>query len=881
MSATGSTDGDDTLIGGSGSDTLCGGDGDDFLNGGSGSDTLDGGSGSDILLGGSGADTLIYRAWENDFGSSSGIYSSYDIYDGGSGAVKKGTTGTDYDTLIVYLSEDQLNDSAFMAAFRAEWDDYLDFIAANTNTNTLQSSPAQFTFTTINLKVSAIEKAYYELDPNSPEAADDNVSTDEDTALIIDPLNNDSDGNGDTDLTITRIDGQSVTAGVPVEVEGGTVTLGADGKLTFTPNENFSGDVSFTYTIADPVGLTSTATVNVTVAAVADAPDLTVADASGDEDAAIVLDIDAALTDLDSSETLSIVISGVPEGASLSAGTDNGDGSWTLGAADLVGLTITPPADSDGDFTLTVTATATEGANGDSADTVATIDVTVAQVNDAPSGTDNSVTILEDGSHTFAESDFGFSDPVEGNALQAVIITTLPTAGTLTLDGAAVIAGQAVSAADVAAGLLVYTPAPDGNGDDYASFTFQVRDDGGTLNGGEDTDQTPNTFTINVTPVNDAAVISGDVTGNATEDGAGASGDLDSTDVDNDDDAWIAAAGAGDEGYGSYAIDASGNWTYSIDNGNAAVDALNEGDTLTDTFTVATVDGTTETVTVTIHGANDAAPRVQPSNITLTPTSNPNGEVPLNSYDFQGTLSTTDADPGAFTYSITSQTSASGSPSTNFSLAGNTLLGTDIGVNADYTVVVRVVQDGDPAGMYTEETFHIMTGTNGNSGETLEAESGDDYLYGNGGSDMLFGLGGDDWLYGQSGDDQLSGGDGHDHLFGGEANDTLTGGAGNDRFVFQPTTGADTITDFGDGNDLIDLTALDASGAVGNQDFVWGGTTATNNGVWYSYNASTNTTTIFADTNGNASTAEFTLTLTGYNPGLNPLDSSDFLGLTP
>src|SRR3546814_3685220 len=62
------------------------------------------------------------------------------------------------------------------------------------------------------------------------------------------------------------------------------------------------------------------------------------------EDAAIPLDIAAALTDTDGSETLSITVSGMPAGAMLSAGTDNGDGSWTLAPADLQGLAITPPA---------------------------------------------------------------------------------------------------------------------------------------------------------------------------------------------------------------------------------------------------------------------------------------------------------------------------------------------------------------------------------------------------------------------------------------------------------------------------------------------------------------------------------------------------------
>jgi len=116
MGTSGSTtlnggDGSDTLIGGSGADTLNGGAGSDFLNGGSGNDILDGGSGADKLLGGSGADTLIYRAWENLTGTTGTVYSAYDVYDGGSGAVKAGTSGTEFDTLLIYLSNDQMSDT--------------------------------------------------------------------------------------------------------------------------------------------------------------------------------------------------------------------------------------------------------------------------------------------------------------------------------------------------------------------------------------------------------------------------------------------------------------------------------------------------------------------------------------------------------------------------------------------------------------------------------------------------------------------------------------------------------------------------------------------------------------------------------------------------
>ena len=59
-------------------------------------------------------------------------------------------------------------------------------------------------------------------------------------------------------------------------------------------------------------------------------------------------------------------------------------------------------------------------------------------------------------------------------------------------------------------------------------------------------------------------------------------------------------------------------WTYTLDNSNAAVQALNVGQTLTDTFTVTTVDGTSQLVTITINGANDAAVITGPVTGTVT-----------------------------------------------------------------------------------------------------------------------------------------------------------------------------------------------------------------------------------------------------------------------
>ncbi|HZE92751.1 MAG TPA: hypothetical protein VE029_13735 [Rhizobacter sp.] len=87
------------------------------------------------------------------------------------------------------------------------------------------------------------------------------------------------------------------------------------------------------------------------------APTLAVGAATGVGDGAIPLDIAAGLPALGDTVTLSVNITGVPEGATLSAGTHQADGSWLLSGDQLAGLTLTPAADSHGSFELTVTAT--------------------------------------------------------------------------------------------------------------------------------------------------------------------------------------------------------------------------------------------------------------------------------------------------------------------------------------------------------------------------------------------------------------------------------------------------------------------------------------------------------------------------------------------
>ena len=102
---------------------------------------------------------------------------------------------------------------------------------------------------------------------------------------------------------------------------------------------------------------------------------------------------------------------------------------------------------------------------------------------------------LENTAYAFKVADFGFSDPNDtpANTLLAVKITTLPLLGSLTDNGIAVTIGEHVAVSDITgkAGLKVYSGDLCSTGLTYASFTFQVQDNGGTANGAVDTDPTP------------------------------------------------------------------------------------------------------------------------------------------------------------------------------------------------------------------------------------------------------------------------------------------------------------------------------------------------------------------------------------------------------
>jgi Bacterial Ig domain len=240
------------------------------------------------------------------------------------------------------------------------------------------------------------------------------------------------------------------------------------------------------------------------------------------------------VTDVDSAAVSGVAVTAVDGSNGAWQYSTDGGGSWNafgvvsaasarLLAADAsTYVRFVPNTDWNGTVSSGITFKAwdqTSGTAGSSADTTsgsggttafsaATVSsgITVTSVNDAPHGADKTVTTLEDTPYVFTTADFGFADPHDSpaNALLSVTITTMPGAGGLTDNGVAVTAGQQVSVADIAGGRLRFAPAADANGTGYASFTFQVRDGGGTANGGVDLDPIARSMTIDVTAVNDA-----------------------------------------------------------------------------------------------------------------------------------------------------------------------------------------------------------------------------------------------------------------------------------------------------------------------------------------------------------------------------------------
>ncbi|MCB9946424.1 MAG: cadherin domain-containing protein [Rhodospirillaceae bacterium] len=173
------------------------------------------------------------------------------------------------------------------------------------------------------------------------------------------------------------ITGGNADGAFSIDAATGAVTVADPSVL----DHETAGTRVLTVEVSDGT-LTDTATVTVTIADVNEAPVLSLGDVAASEDIPIDLTsaIDAGLVDGDA--VLTIVISGMPSGASLSAGIQGPPGTWTLTESDLTGLTLTPPANSSDDFTLSVNAVSTDLSGVVS--TVGTFDVEIAAVADQP-----------------------------------------------------------------------------------------------------------------------------------------------------------------------------------------------------------------------------------------------------------------------------------------------------------------------------------------------------------------------------------------------------------------------------------------------------------------------------------------------------------------
>ena len=422
-------------------------------------------------------------------------------------------------------------------------------------------------------------------------------------------------GQGFANLRIDALPaaGSLTLSGVAV-VAGQVIPVADLGNLVFTPapNANGSGYASFSFSVQDSAGAFDTVPNQITI------------DVSPVNDPPVAVD-DLASTPINTSTTIAVLGNDSDADGNVltvtAASVDPARGTVTINPDGT--LAFTPAGNVSGP--VLVSYTISDGQGGFAS---ATVTVNVGP-NTPPTGTDAVVVIAEDGSRSFSAPDFGFSDADAGQSFANVRIDALPAAGSLTLSGVAVNAGQVIPVAEL--GNLVYAPAPNANGIGYASFSFSVQDSGGAF------DAAPNQITIDVTPVADAAVIGGVASGATVEDTTlTTGGTLTITDPDAGEAAFNPlsnVAGA----HGTFSIDAAGVWTYTLNNADPAVQALGAGQTLPDeTFTVTSIDGTSQVVTVTIAGTNDAP-------VAQAVSAGVDEDAPL----FSGTVTATDVDANA------------------------------------------------------------------------------------------------------------------------------------------------------------------------------------------------------------------------------------------
>ncbi|WP_440618263.1 VCBS domain-containing protein [Candidatus Pelagibacter sp. HIMB1493] len=515
---------------------------------------------------------------------------------------------------------------------------------------------------------------------DDPVADNETGAVNEDATLTVtdgtsDLLHGDTDADDSASLTISAIrtgaEGASGTAGsIGSGLTGtyGTLTVAADGTYTYIADQSAADDLDagdtatdvFTYTVSDGTA-TDTATLTITITGVNDAPVAVNDTGAVNEDATLTVSSAASGvvqdndTDPDTDDTAAslvvsqIAVSGGSNSAVNSGSTYNSGtpttvtgtyGQLTIGADGTYTYVANQSAADDLDASDTATDSFTYTISDGTATDTATLIITVTGVNDVPTASNKTVTTNEDTAYVFSASDFGYTDADDDDALVSIKITTLEDAGALQYYNGStwvdVTLNQVITATDIAANKLRFNPAADENGSSYTTFNFTVSD-------GDSDSATPNTITVNVTPVNDAPVADNE-TGAVNEDATltvtdGTSDVLHGdTDADSDtltvtligigtnsDQAVASSSTYNSNGttvtgtYGQLTIGADGTYTYVAN--QSAADDLDGSDTATDTFTYTVSDGNggtdTATLTFTVTGVNDV-PTAADNTVTTT-----------------------------------------------------------------------------------------------------------------------------------------------------------------------------------------------------------------------------------------------------------------------
>ena len=266
---------------------------------------------------------------------------------------------------------------------------------------------------------------------DEPTAERDTATLDEDGSIDIDVLANDSDPEDRLDAGSLRV----VTAPL-----NGTAVVGISGSITYTPDPDFSGTDAFVYAVDDRDGATATATVEVVVTPVNDAPIIVADSATTNEDVAVTI----AVADNDSD------IDGLLDLPSLTVISAPSDGAAVPFGGDIV---YTPDPDISGSDSFSYRLCDDGGACG-----IASVSVAVAAVNDPPVVPGPGPISTNEETTVTIDLMTGATD-IDGGPLFAIVPATS--------DNGAVLVDNGDGTAD-------YTPALDFFGAD--SFTYNVSD---------------------------------------------------------------------------------------------------------------------------------------------------------------------------------------------------------------------------------------------------------------------------------------------------------------------------------------------------------------------------------------------------------------------